>query len=72
MRYEVRYENNATCKLVSYTMNNDHGVVTRASVNRQKIGSAYVLTRNNAVQPNSLLAVVYRVIEKDGRDLKPL
>ena len=39
MRFEERYENNATCKLVSYTMNNDHGVVTRATVNWQKIGS---------------------------------
>ena len=42
MRFDERYENNATCKLVNYTMNNDHGVVNRASVNRQKIGSAYI------------------------------
>jgi hypothetical protein len=28
-RFEERYKNNTTCKLVSYTMNNDHGVVTR-------------------------------------------
>jgi hypothetical protein len=42
MRCKERYDNNATCELVSYTMNNDHGLVTWASVNRQKIGSAYI------------------------------
>jgi len=51
MRIKLRvfknaHENNATCKLVSYTMNNDPSVVTGATVNRQKIGSAYIHTLN--------------------------
>ena len=60
MRFEERYENHVTDKLVSYTMNNDHGVVTRATVNRQKIGSAYIHTLKTAVKPYILLAVVQK------------